>query len=239
MFSSTVGHARTESSPARARAVAGVLEGLLWVLLAVVVVTHVVRPLVSPSLLALGEGPYWGTDRSVRADLSPGVWESAAAELDGTLPSALGRGLGSREYAHGEAVESTLPNSVELQAWDPTFRQAMGLGGADLVGGVVAAGALVIGILVVRDLRRGRLFRPVNLRRAYLAAVVVGAGGMLAEVARAWGRVAILGVPRLAGYVLPSWSVSFVPLILGLTIAGGVEVLRLGVRMQADVEGLV
>jgi hypothetical protein len=231
--------ARVQPSPARARVVAGLLEGALWVLLAVVLVTQVVRPLVGPSMLGIGQGPYWGVDREVRADLSADVWAKAAAELGGTLPASLGRGLGAGEYHQGEAVESTLPNSVQVQAWDPDLRQTVGLGGSALLAGVVVAVALVLAILVVRDLRRGRLFRAANLRRVYAAAVVVGFGGMLAQALGAWGRVGILESPRLAGYVEPSWSVSFVPLVVGLTLAGGAEVLRLGARMQRDVEGLV
>ncbi|MDM7855050.1 DUF2975 domain-containing protein [Cellulomonas alba] len=230
---------RVQPNPARARVVAGLLEATLWVLLAVVIVTQVVRPLVGPSMLGIGQGPYWGMDREIRADLSPDVWARAAADLGGTLPAALARGLGDGEYHRGEAVESTLPNSVEIQAWDPDLRQTAGLGGSALLTGVVVAVALALALLVVRDLRRGRLFRAANLRRVYAAAVVVGFGGMLAQVLGAWGRVGILESPRLAGYVEPSWSVSFVPLVVGLTLAGGAEVLRLGVRMQRDVEGLV
>jgi len=230
---------RTPTSPVRARVIAGLLEAVLWATLVVALVTQVVRPLVGPSMLGWGQGPYWGTDREIRADLSPEVWAKAAAELGGTLPAALMRGLSDGEYGRGEAVESTLPNSVQLQAWDPDLRQRMALGGSALLAGLVIAVALLLAILVARDLRRGLLFRAVNLRRVYVAAAVVGIGGMLAQVLGAWGRLGILEAPRLAGYVEASWSVSFVPLVVGLTLAGGAEVLRLGVRMQHDVEGLV
>jgi hypothetical protein len=49
----------------------------------------------------------------------------------------------------------------------------------------------------------------------------------------------VLTTPRLADYVDVDWRVSFTPLVLGLTIATGAEILRLGMRLQRDVEGLV
>lgn len=217
-----------------------VLEGLLWALLTVVLVTNVARPLAGDAMLGIGEGPYWGTTPSVTADVSDAVWERAFETLGDDLP-AFGPGMMvGGPFERGEYVEATLPNRTDISVWSPmTFRQMVAVAGAPLLSGVVVAAALALAIRIVRDLRRGRLFDAANLRRTYQIAAVLGVGGMIAEVATAWGRIGVLTSPRLAGYVDVDWTVSFTPLVLGLTIAAGAEMLRLGIRMQRDVEGLV
>jgi len=227
---------------ARARRAVTALEVLLWAVLTVVLLTQLVRPLVGPALLGWVQGPYWGTLPSIQAHLSGAAWAEAAqqaAAAGTTLPSALLHGLPAGKYIRGEAVGATLPTGLTVSVLDPDLRQAVGTAVGPLLGGLVVIAALLLAILVVRDLRRGLLFTTTNLHRAYAAAAVLAVGGTLAELAGAWGRVGILRSPRIAGYVDVDWSISLTPLVLGLAIAGGAEILRLGTRMQDDVEGLV
>jgi hypothetical protein len=222
-----------------ARAAAIVLEAMLWLALAATLVNQVVRPLLSEALLRVGRGPFWGSVPSVPARLSDSTWHTAVEQMGGSLPPAL-RHEFSGPYERGGYVDVTIPTGVEISVWDPmTFRQMVGVAGAELLGGLVITAALLLTILIVHDLRRGELFSPRNLRRVYVVAAVVGAGGMLAQVAAAWGRVGVLESPRIAGVVDVAWTVSFTPLIVGLAIAVGAEILRLGMRMQDEVRWLV
>lgn len=228
------------STHARVRATTNVLEGVLWCLVIVTALTSVVRPLVGPALLGIGTGPYWGAAPSVTADVADSVWAQALEENGGTLPAFGPGSLIGGPFGPGDSVEATLPNTTDVSVWAPmTFRQLTAVAGAPILDGLVLVAALLLAILVVRDLRRGRLFSAVNLRRTYAIAAVVAIGGTIAQVAGAWGRVGVLESPRLDGYVVVSWSVSWMPLVVGLTIACAAEVLRLGMRMQRDVEGLV
>lgn len=235
----TISAART-ATDARVRVTSGLLEAVLWALVVIAALTSVVRPLVGPAALSVGRGPYWGLAPTLQADVKDSVWEEAAEANGGSLPD-IGPGyLVGGPFARGDYVEASLPNSTDVSVWAPmTFRQVVAFAGAPILGGLVVVAALLLAILVVRDLRRGRLFTSVNLRRTYAIAAVVGIGGTLAEVAGAWGRVGVLKSPVLDGYVSVSWSVSWMPLVVGLAIACAAEVLRLGARMQRDVEGLV
>lgn len=223
-----------------ARAAATVLEAVLWTALAATLVTRVVRVLLGPALLDVGQGSFWGMAPSIPARLSGSTWNTAVDQMGGSLPPALAYGLDGGPFERGGHVEVTIPTGVEVSVWEPmAFRQMVGVAGAEILGGLVLAVALFLAVLIVRDLRRGELFSPRNLRRTYVIAAVVGVGGMIAEAAAAWGRVGVLESPRIAGVVEVAWSVSFIPLIAGLAIAVGAEILRLGTRMQSEVQGLV
>lgn len=223
-----------------ARISAVALELVLWLLLGVVLLTGVARPLAGDAMLGVGTGPYWGAAPSVTAHVSDSVWQRVWDELGEDLP-AIGPGmLVGGPFERGEYVEATLPNQADIAVRSPmTFQQMVGVAGAQLLSGLVIAAALVLAIRIVRDLRRGRLFTTTNLTRVYAVAAVLGIGGTIAEVGRAWGRVGVLTSPRLADYVDVDWTLSLTPLVLGLTIAAGAEILRLGMRLQRDVEGLV
>jgi hypothetical protein len=230
--------ARSRARGARISAVA--LEIVLWLVLALVVTTNVARPLLSPAMLGGGTGPYWGAPPSITARVSDSVWERAASELGDNFPEFGPGSVTGGPFERGESVEATLPNRADISVLSPmTFRQMVGVAGAEFLSGLVMAAAIVVAILIVRDLRQGLLFRSTNLRRVYLVAAVLGIGGMVAEVGKAWGRIGVLTSPRVADYVYADWTVSFRPLILALTIAVGAEILRLGMRLQRDVEGLV
>lgn len=113
-----------------------VLEGLLWALLTVVLVTNVARPLAGDAMLGIGEGPYWGTTPSVTADVSDAVWERAFETLGDDLP-AFGPGMMvGGPFERGEYVEATLPNRTDISVWSPmTFRQMVAVAGAPLLSG--------------------------------------------------------------------------------------------------------
>ncbi|PFG44900.1 Protein of unknown function (DUF2975) [Georgenia soli] len=231
---------KSARSAGAARAGAVVLEAALWASLAVVLLTRILRPILGPAMLGLGQGPYWGLGASVPARLSDATWRTAVEQMGGTVPPALVHGLSGGPAGRGEHVEATLPTGVEISVWEPmTFRQLVGVAGAELLGGLVLAAAFLLVIAMVRDLRRGALFTNRNLRRVYSVAAVAGIGGMLAEIAGAWGRIGVLQSPPLAGAVDVTWTISFVPLLIGLGIAVGAEILRLGTQLQHEVEGLV
>lgn len=232
-------HARVPR-PTNTRVSAVVLELVLWAVTGLVLAINVARPLARDALLGIGRGPYWGLAPSVTANVSDPAWQREIEALSRRAwPDWPGWMVGG-PFPRGEYIEAVLTNQAVISVWSPmTFRQMVGVAGAEHLSGLVMAAALVLGILIVRDLRHGRLFTTRNLKRVYTIAIVLGVGGMLAEAAGVWGRIGILTSPPIAGYVDVDWTMSLTPLILGLTFAAGAEVLRIGMRMQHDVEGLV
>lgn len=218
----------------RARVTSLVLQVALGIWIASTLVEHVLRPILGPTLLGIATGPFWGWPGSIDATITEETW------LTGTPPSDLPGMLVGGPFERGEYVETTGPTGITIAIHQPmTFRQFVGVAGAEILMGLVVVIALTLALLIVRDLRGGQLFAPGTLRRTYVIAAVVGIGGTLAEIAGAWGRVGILRGPVVAGLVEVDWSVSFAPLYIGLGIAAATEVVRQGIRMRHDVEGLV
>lgn len=210
-----------------------VLEAFLWLAVAVTAVVGVARPLLGPNGLGwFYRGPFADVVPTVPATLTARALATATAPDLPAFPP-------DDPTTPGTGLEIGWDGHATVTIWDPDLRQWAAVTGTEVVRGVVTLAVLVLLVLAVRSLRRGRLFERANLVRVYLIAGLVGVGGTLAQVAAAWGRVGVLHAPAVREYVSGGFTVSFVPLWAGLAIAVGAEVVRQGARMRADVEGLV
>lgn len=145
-------------------------------------------------------------------------------------------GGGGGDYA----VETATATVILRQAGGGTFLASAltRVLGASVI---VAAGYLLL--LVVRSLRDGDPFHRANARRLQLAALVVLFGGTAVSVADsvvglafATDAVDALGEDSI---VAPGTELSFLPLWIGLLLAGLSEVFRRGAAMREELEGLV
>lgn len=212
------------------RVASTLIEVVLALTLAVVAIFGVVAPLLGPGGFGVGTGPIFGSFPSVAVTLDvPRV----AVDTDPDLPVAEGT------YAPGEAVEFLIPTRTEVVLLDPDLQQKVALIGAPVLAGVLAIIVLFLLLRVVRSLRHGDPFVPVNTRRLFVIAATVGIGGQLAVLLIAWGKQGVLDHPLVEPYVVRELSASFVPLLAGLGIAVLAEVFRQGTRLRREVEGLV
>lgn len=213
------------------RSVIATLELLLLLAVVAVAVLGVVRPLTGPTGLGLGRGSVFGVYPSVEATIDA---EQVLIRTDPVLPS-----LSNRVVEAGDAVEATLPTRTTVAVFDPDARQFLGLVGSEVLRGLLAIVVLLGLLLLVRSLRQGDPFTPVNARRLYAIAAAVGIGGQGAVLLHAWGRASVISDSPLSPYLVQDVHISALPLLAGLGMAVAAEVFRQGAALRADVEGLV
>ncbi len=194
------------------------LETVLAAAMALVLVAFVVLPLLGPGGLGVTAGPRL----SVKATLVPPVTDTSRLQ----------------EGARDTVQLSGLP-LVEATLLEPSADQRLGLLGGRLVGGLTALGVLGLLLQIVRSLQRDEVFARVNARRLGVLAVVLGVGGMAAQLLTAFGTVRVLDADFVPGKAIPVFGFSFLPLLAALGVAVLAEVFRQGAALREDVEGLV
>jgi hypothetical protein len=128
---------------------------------------------------------------------------------------------------------------VKATVFSPSWDQRLGLVGGRLVGGLTALGVLALLWKITRSLRRGEVFARQNARRLSAIALIVGVGGMAAQLLTAFGTVRVLDAEFVRGSVTPVFGLSFLPLFAALGVGVLAEVFRQGAALREDVEGLV
>jgi Protein of unknown function (DUF2975) len=112
-----------------------------------------------------------------------------------------------------------------------------------LVGGstlpLVALAVILYLLRIVRTLRRGDPFVPENARRLTSIALLVAVGGTLGNFVNHVAMDSLAQRSAASHIVAAVYSVSFLPLVIGLAVAFLAEVFRQGTRLREDVEGLV
>jgi hypothetical protein len=199
------------------------LEGLL-VAAMVVAVLSMLAPVLGPGGLGLGSGPFLGQPLSVDAQLRDPV--PGLGGLDGT-------------YEAGEAVELSGPTTVRANVYSPSWPQRLGLVGSSVVTGATTLGVLWLLLAITRTLRQGEVFVRGNARRLQRIALLVGAGGMAAQLLHQFGRAAVLEAATVREQVVATFEVSFLPLVAAFGIGVAAEAFRQGAALREDVEGLV
>lgn len=224
-----------ERSPARIRS-ARIAYALEWVLRAgvlLVLIIGVARPLASDSILGFGQGDYWGRQGAVSVMLDE------TAIYDGLvipeLPGVMGRG----EFQPGDGLEFAPRLEATIVVNSPDFRQSVLLAWVPLLSGLAQIGVMVLAVGILRTMRRGDVFVTSNVRRLYAIAGIVAVGGSVLQALSIWGYLGVVNNPIAAPYVIPSWEISWVPLVAGLALAAGAEVFRQGLALRDDAAGLV
>jgi hypothetical protein len=214
------------------RSATTLLELVLVAAIVLTAVLGVVRPLIGPTGLGLGTGPVFGNFPSVEATVD---LARVRVLTNPELPTLMGRD----EVAPGDALELTIPQITTVGVYDPDLRQFAGLIGSEILTALLTVAVLALLLLIVRTLRRGDPFVPQNARRLYGIAALVGLGGEVVAVIRAWGEAGVLGHPSIAPYVVQDTDITIAPVAVGLAIAVAAEVFRQGAALRDEVEGLV
>jgi len=132
-----------------------------------------------------------------------------------------------------------LGSEMALYVLQPPWRGRLAYAGPVLFTQALALTVLVLLWRIVGTVASGEVFVRENARRMLAIGVIVAVGGSLAQVLRYLGWVDMIEHSAAAGVVRAAWSFSFLPLLAGAVILLLAEVFRQGVRIRADVEGLV
>lgn len=96
---------------------------------------------------------------------------------------------------------------------------------------------LVLGI--VRSARRGDPFVAANERRLWSLASVVAVGGMVASLVGGMAETFLLQRSAAADRVDIAFTLSFLPIVIGVGIAVLASVWHVGIELRDDVDGMV
>lgn len=108
----------------------------------------------------------------------------------------------------------------------------------------LAAQALILLVLwllwrIVRTVPTAEVFTRVNARRMVGVGLAVAIGGSAVQLLGYAAHNGILARSAAAGIVDITFSFSFLPLVVGAIVLLLAEVFRQGVRLRAEVDGLV
>ena len=147
---------------------------------------------------------------------------------------------GTRDAATGLPPVELMPwRSMELTIWAPTLQDRLSFAGPEL-----AAQALMLLVLwllwrIVRTVPTAEVFTAANARRIVATGLAVAVGGSAVQLLGYAAHKGIVARSAAAGIVDVAFSFSFVPLVVGAVVLLLDEVFRQGVRLRAEVDGLV
>lgn len=139
----------------------------------------------------------------------------------------------------GRPVELTGPFLGQVGFPDPTAAQRLLWLSWRVSFPLLAAGALWLVLLIVRSVRDADPFTATNARRLRLLAALVGVGGSLVSVLGAILRRWLLDNSGAGNIVARDWSVSWLPLLVGLLLAVVAQVWSRGVEIRDELEDVV
>jgi hypothetical protein len=221
------------------------LTGLLGVAAATVLVFGVWPTLLGPSGLDLARGlvpiPQAVPTLTVQAD--DGFhhrWQANAGVIAVELFPWKDTSNGTRDATTGlPPVELAPWHSMDLTFWGPTWQDRLGFAGPRL-----ATQALILLVLwllwrIVRTVPTAEVFTPINARRMVGIGLAVALGGSAVQLLDYAAHKGIVARSAAAGIVDIPFSFSFQPLVVGAIVLLLAEVFRQGVRLRAEVDGLV
>lgn len=225
---------------------ARLLTGLLGAAVAAVLVFGVWPTVLGPSGLDLGRGmvPMPGPQRvpylAVQPDGGFGErWQAAAFDSQKFFPWT-DTSNGTRDAATGlPPVELAPWYSMELTFWGPTWKDRFGFAGPQLAAQAVILLVLWLLWRIVRTVPTFEVFTPANVRRMVGIGLAVSVGGTVVQLLGYAAHKGIVARSAADGIVDVAFSFSFLPLVIGAIVLLLAEVFRQGVRLRADVDGLV
>lgn len=147
---------------------------------------------------------------------------------------------GTRDAATGLApVELSGPVEAELTFWSPTNSQRVVWAVGQLFAPMLTSVGIWVLFRLIRSMRSGDPFTNANERRLWLLAGVIGIGGTLNSMVKAFTDLLLIQRSAAADMFEVSATVSFLPLILGLVIALLAFVWRIGITMGEELEGTI
>ena len=197
---------------------------------------------------------WWTFDRSdyLATKIVLGLWVAGAAAfgLGGFVYDTVTKAPLPVSYTAKIPSGMVLPDgathdgeaTMRLLLKDPTFGERLGqaIPGMLLATMTIAIAWLLFQLL--RSTQAGDPFTRGNVRRINATALIVGAGGMLVQIAQGFADSNIFGMGRLpqpSTLTVFAGTVTPLPLVVMLVIALIGEAFRRGVVLGDDVEGLV
>ena len=139
----------------------------------------------------------------------------------------------------GRPVEVTGPFLGQVGFPGPSVEQRLLWVSWRAASPLLAAGALWLVLLFVRSARDADPFTATNARRLRLLAVLLAVGGTLVSVLGAVLRRWLLDDSGAGNIVARNWTVSWMPLLVGLVTAVLAQVWSHGVQIRNELEDLV
>lgn len=158
--------------------------------------------------------------------------------VDARLNTTL-RVLATESTSTGDAIAIETPASVHFEIDDPSTVSRVVWVGATVIGPLVAAVGLWLVLGIVRSTRTGQPFTQSNERRLWTLASVVAIGGTVASMAGDFARTFVLQRSELADFFAIEATLSFLPILAGITIGVLAGVWRIGVSMSHDLTGTI
>jgi hypothetical protein len=161
---------------------------------------------------------------------------SQAAPLAVSYTTPVSSGI---ELPRGASLDGPATMQLLLADATPGERLAQAVPGVLLAATTIAVCWLLFQLL--RSTEAGEPFTRPNVRRINTIAIIVGAGGMLTQYAQGFANSAMNATDRLprGADLTVEMTLNLLPLVVALVIALIGEAFRRGVRLRADVEGLV
>jgi hypothetical protein len=129
--------------------------------------------------------------------------------------------------------------SIELTFWAPTWPDRLGFAGPQLATQVLILLVLWLLWRIVRTVPTAEVFTPANAGRMAWIGLTVAVGGSAVQLLGYAAHKAIIARSAAAGIVDVAFSFSFLPVVVGAVVLLLAEVFRQGIRLRADVDGLV
>lgn len=139
----------------------------------------------------------------------------------------------------GRPVEVTGPFLGQVGFPEPTTAQRLLWLSWRVSFPLLASGALLLVLLIVRSVRDADPFSHTNARRLRWLAALVAVGGTVISVLGTMLRRWLLDHSGAGNIVARDWSVSWLPLLTGLLIAVLAQVWSSGVEMRDELEDVV
>lgn len=166
-------------------------------------------------------------DRVLQDPGSPPLeWENGA---DGTVDAATGL----------PPVEVYWMDGWSLSFLGPTWIDRAWYALPALVSALLLIRVLLLAFRMVGSVRAEGFATSRNAQRLLAAAVIIGLGGSLVQIAEIVGHRVILERSAAAGLFETYWSFTFSPLFAGLLLLVLSRVVRRNAELQEDVTGLV
>ena len=223
---------------------ARLLAGLLGAAAVVVLVFGVWPTLLGPSGLDLGRGMVpLPPQRNPSVAVQPASgfderWQAAGFDSQKAFPWT-DTSHGTRDAATGLPPVEMTPGIWELTFWGPTWDDRLRFAGPELAAQAVILLVLWLLWRIVRTVATAEVFTLANARRMVGIGLAVAVGGsavqLLGYALHRW----IVARSAAAGIVDVTFTFSFLPLIVGAVVLLLAEVFRQGVRLRADVAGLI
>lgn len=219
----------TQSPPATNRRLINVFEVLLAIGMIFMALGALRAVLDRPGL-----GIYGDTLPSVEAQLAN------TPEIDGRYPTIVTDDGEVVDAATAQApVQLGEPVSARLTLLDPTPSQRAIWVLWTATGPLLALAGTWLIFAIVREAANGDPFIAVNEQRLWTLAAVIAVGGTAFSLFSGAARTLLIQRSAAADDFEISFSVSFLPIVVGIGVAVLASVWHVGVGLRDDVEGMV